>query len=130
MKDQIEENAALEALAATTNATGVVDTTISPKIEESAEEKQSDHEEDEKKKNGDDEESKGSLRDYARIFSFSDRLDRCLYAVALLCSIGSGAALPLMVSTSTRLSLARYLAESHPRSENDGSLASRDTKHP
>lgn len=103
MKDEIEEKAALEALGKTTNATGVVDTTTAPKSTDSDDGVKPLDEEKNNEKNGDKkEEAKGSLRDYARIFSFSDRLDRCLYAVALLCSVGSGAALPLMVCLSIR----------------------------
>lgn len=41
-------------------------------------------------------EAKGGLKDYARIFGFADRLDTILYILSLGCSIGSGAALPLM----------------------------------
>lgn len=41
-------------------------------------------------------EAKGSLKDYARIFKFCDRLDATLYIIAIGGSIASGAALPLM----------------------------------
>lgn len=98
MKEEVEEKAALHALGETTNVTGFVDSTSAPpKPAESDDEKVSTDEKGEDKKGENDKEKKGGLRDYARIFSFSDRLDRILYAVALLCSIGAGAALPLMV---------------------------------
>lgn len=98
MKREMEEKAAFEALASTTNPTGIVDSTNTPKVAESSDDEKLTGDKNVDEKTTDkNEEAKGSLRDYARIFSFSDRLDRCLYAVALLCSIASGAALPLMV---------------------------------
>lgn len=117
MKDEREEKATLEGLADTTTATGFVDMTMSSskivesgedekveneendenKKEEENEENKKEEENDENKKEEKKAEPKGSLRDYVRIFTFSDRLDRGLYIVALLCSIASGAALPLMV---------------------------------
>ncbi|KAL9638683.1 MAG: hypothetical protein Q9164_001391 [Protoblastenia rupestris] len=38
----------------------------------------------------------GSFKDYLRIFSYADKYDWCLNAVALVASIGAGATLPLM----------------------------------
>ncbi|KAI9801893.1 MAG: hypothetical protein M1833_002207 [Piccolia ochrophora] len=40
--------------------------------------------------------SEGSFKDYLRIFSYTDKYDWCLNAVALVASIGAGATLPLM----------------------------------
>lgn len=38
----------------------------------------------------------GSIKDYFRVFKFSDRLDVILYVTSLLAAVASGAALPLM----------------------------------
>jgi len=48
------------------------------------------------KKKKKDEEKKGSMKDFVRIFRYSDRMDRTLYCLSLVMSAASGAALPLM----------------------------------
>nr|OQO27378.1 hypothetical protein B0A51_05270 [Rachicladosporium sp. CCFEE 5018] len=49
------------------------------------------------KKDGKDEKEKaGSLKDYFRIYTFADRLDILLYAIAYTGALATGAALPLM----------------------------------
>ncbi|GAB7366799.1 hypothetical protein MBLNU230_g0751t1 [Neophaeotheca triangularis] len=50
----------------------------------------------EEENEAEDKEKSGSAKDYFRIFTFADRLDTLLYAVAFTCAIVSGASLPLM----------------------------------
>lgn len=98
MKSEIEEKVALEALGDTTTVKGFINPTTASKTAESDYSDKIPAEDRNEEKTGEEnEESQGGLRDYARIFTFSDRLDRCLYTVALLCSIGYGTALPIMV---------------------------------
>lgn len=42
------------------------------------------------------EKSKASLKNFGRVLSYSTPLDRCIAVIALVCSLGAGAELPLM----------------------------------
>ncbi|EME44943.1 hypothetical protein DOTSEDRAFT_52355 [Dothistroma septosporum NZE10] len=99
MAPEMDEKAFAAAAAATnTPVQPTTDQVVDVNAETKKEHFGSDSEdnEDQKAEGKEKKESTGSLKDYARIFRYCDRLDAVLYVISIVGSIASGAALPLM----------------------------------